>query len=68
MTVNEQEKRKKPASISSHLFAAIGIPAETDIVKTESLGLQLVHIQVEDQLEGEIELDRGTSFRIRFRT
>jgi len=47
----------------------IGIPAEIDIRETESLGLQLVHILAENQLEGSIELDReaGTAFRIRFK-
>ena len=46
----------------------IGIPAEIDIRETESLGLQLVHILAEDQLDGKIEVDRdgGTAFRIRF--
>ena len=47
----------------------IGIPAEIDIRETESLGLQLVHILAENQLEGSVELDRdkGTAFRIRFK-
>jgi len=47
----------------------IGIPAEIDIEKTESLGLQIVNILAENQLEGSIELDRdkGTAFRIRFK-
>ena len=47
----------------------IGIPEEIDIRETESLGLQLVHILAEDQLEGTLELDRdgGTAFRIRFK-
>ena len=47
----------------------IGIPAEIDIRETESLGLQLVQLLAEDQLEGNIELDReaGTAFRIRFK-
>ena len=47
----------------------IGIPAEMDIRETESLGLQLVYILAENQLEGEVELGRdgGTAFRIRFR-
>ena len=47
----------------------VGIPAEIDIRETESLGLQLVYILAENQLEGSIELDRdkGTAFRIRFR-
>ena len=47
----------------------IGIPGEMDIREAESLGLQLVHILAEDQLEGTLELDRdgGTAFRIRFK-
>jgi PAS domain S-box-containing protein len=46
----------------------IGIPAEIDVEKTESLGLQLVQLLAEDQLDGTLELDRdgGTVFRIRF--
>ena len=47
----------------------IGIPAEMDIRETESLGLQLVQLLAENQLDGKIEVDRdgGTAFRIRFR-
>ena len=47
----------------------IGIPAEIDMEKTESLGLQIVSILAEDQLDGTLALlrDGGTSFRIRFR-
>ena len=47
----------------------IGIPEEIDIGKTESLGLQLVRILAEDQLEGTLELqrDRGTAFKVRFK-
>ena len=46
----------------------IGIPAEIEIKKTESLGLQLVQLLAETQLDGMLELDRdgGTAFRIRF--
>jgi two-component sensor histidine kinase len=46
----------------------IGIPAEIDMEKTESLGLQLVQLLAENQLDGTLELDRdgGTAFRIRF--
>ncbi|MBT3260373.1 MAG: hypothetical protein HN366_28600 [Deltaproteobacteria bacterium] len=46
----------------------IGIPAEIDIGKTESLGLQLVQILAENQLDGTLELNRdgGTAFKIRF--
>ena len=47
----------------------VGIPKELDIRKTESLGMQLVFILAEDQLEGEVKLDRreGTKFTIRFK-
>jgi len=47
----------------------VGIPEEIDIRKTESLGLQLVHILTEKQLEGTLALDRdgGTAFKIRFK-
>jgi len=46
-----------------------GIPEEIDIRKTESLGLQLVHILAEDQLDGTLSVDRekGTAFKIRFK-
>ena len=44
----------------------IGIPYNTDIESSDTLGLQLVNILV-DQLDGEIELkrDKGTEFDIR---
>jgi len=47
----------------------IGIPEDMDFRKTESLGLSLFTMLVEDQLEGEISLDRskGTEFRIKFK-
>jgi PAS domain S-box-containing protein len=46
----------------------VGIPEELDIRKTESLGLRLITMLVDDQLEGEINLDRskGTEFQIKF--
>ena len=47
----------------------IGLPAGIDIGKLDSMGLQLVNLLAENQLEGEIDLDRGgsgTEFRIRF--
>ncbi len=46
----------------------IGWPAETDFRKTETLGMQLVTMLV-DQLDGSIDLERkaGTAFRISFR-
>jgi PAS domain S-box-containing protein len=47
----------------------IGFPLDKDFLKTESLGLQLVTLLVNTQLEGEINLDRskGTEFRIKFK-
>jgi PAS domain S-box-containing protein len=46
----------------------VGIPEAIDIHRTESLGIQIVMMLVE-QLEGRLELDRarGTAFRIDFR-
>ncbi len=46
----------------------IGIPEDLDFRNTESLGLHLVTILAEDQLNGKIELNRkvGTEYRIRF--
>ncbi len=46
-----------------------GIPESVDVRNAKSLGLRLVSILAEDQLGGEMELDRteGTKFRIRFR-
>jgi len=45
-----------------------GLPENIDFKSADSLGLELVNILVEGQLEGEIELDRtrGTRFIIRF--
>jgi PAS domain S-box-containing protein len=47
----------------------IGIPEDIDIRTTESLGLQVVTILAEDQLQGKITLDRakGTTFHITWR-
>jgi PAS domain S-box-containing protein len=46
----------------------VGIPENLDFKNTESLGLRLVTLLAEHQLEGEIKLDRteGTRFQIRF--
>jgi PAS domain S-box-containing protein len=43
-----------------------GIPGDIDFKKTESLGLKLVTVLAEDQLDGEITLDmeEGTTFHI----
>jgi len=47
----------------------VGMPKDLDFRKTKSLGLHLVTILAEDQLEGEIKLlrDKGTEFRIKLR-
>ena len=47
----------------------IGMPEGLDFRNTESLGLRLVTMLAEDQLDGEIKLDRteGSEFRIKFR-
>jgi len=46
----------------------VGIPYDVDFRKTESLGLRLVTMLVENQLKGKIDLDRrkGTEFIIKF--
>ncbi|MFQ6041306.1 MAG: histidine kinase dimerization/phosphoacceptor domain -containing protein [Candidatus Poribacteria bacterium] len=47
----------------------VGIPEDVDIKNTESLGLQLVATLTENQLDGEMQLNRteGTEFRIKFK-
>jgi PAS domain S-box-containing protein len=47
----------------------VGIPKDLDFRKTESLGLRIVNVLIENQLHGEIILNRarGTEFKIRFR-
>ena len=47
----------------------IGMPKKIDIQKTETLGLKMVDIFVEDMLRGKIKLNRaaGTEYRIRFK-
>ncbi len=46
----------------------VGLPEDMDIRDTKTIGLRLVHMLVEDQLDGHIELNRdgGTTFKIRF--
>jgi PAS domain S-box-containing protein len=46
----------------------VGIPYDVDFRKTGSLGLRLVTILVENQLKGNIDMDRskGTEFNIKF--
>jgi two-component sensor histidine kinase len=47
----------------------VGMPEEVEPDKTESMGLQLIHILAENQLEGTLALNRegGTAFSIRFK-
>jgi two-component sensor histidine kinase len=47
----------------------IGIREDLDIKNTESFGQELISILAEDQLEGQIELDKtaGTRYQIRFK-
>ncbi|VVB89451.1 Methyl sulfide methyltransferase-associated sensor [uncultured archaeon] len=47
----------------------VGIPKDMDLHNVKSLGLHLVTILSENQLQGEIHLnlDKGTEFRIKFR-
>ncbi len=47
----------------------VGIPEDLDIRQTKTLGLHLVKILAEFQLDGMVELDRaqGTRFKIKFR-
>jgi len=47
----------------------VGIPADLDIRRTDSLGLHLVTLLAEGQLGGKINLDRrnGTKFQIIFK-
>ena len=49
--------------------SGVSLPKKVDFRKTDSLGLHLVNLLAEDQLHGDIKLDRkkGTSFSIRFR-
>jgi len=47
----------------------VGLPANFDLLKTETLGLQLVNTLVE-QIEGKLEIEKveGTKFAITFET
>lgn len=46
----------------------IGMPEDVNFDNTESFGLQLISILVEDQLRGKMEVDRtdGTRYQIHF--
>ncbi len=47
----------------------IGMPEDLDFRTTESFGMDLIRMMAEDQLDGQIELDRtaGTKFNIRIK-
>ena len=73
------ENKKGEIKVSLHLINenmvelavsdnGMGIPCNVDFRKTESLGLRLVTILAENQLQGKIDLDRsrGTEFKIKF--
>jgi len=47
----------------------VGLPKKVDFRDTETLGLHLVKILAEDQIHGEIKLDRtkGTNFHIKLK-
>lgn len=64
--LHSSNKKKVEIEVSND---GIGIPQDLDFRKTESLGLHLVTILAEDQLHGQISLDRkkGTKFQIKFR-
>lgn len=62
--------RSVHGSIELHIGDnGVGIPEDIDFRMTETLGLRLVTILAEDQLDGDITLDRreGTIFHIRFK-
>jgi two-component system, sensor histidine kinase PdtaS len=46
----------------------VGLPDDFDIRKTRSLGLKIITLLVEDQLQGKLKVDRneGTGFIVRF--
>ncbi len=47
----------------------VGIPEDLDMEQTDTMGLQLVKVLAEQQLDGKINLDRtnGTQFNIKFK-
>jgi len=47
----------------------VGLPEDINIEKTDTLGLKLVHILINEQLGGTIEINRknGTEYKLRFK-
>jgi two-component sensor histidine kinase/ligand-binding sensor domain-containing protein len=72
--IDKINKSANEKSDDNHAFIlrvsdnGVGIPEDLDFRNTKSLGLQLVTLLVENQLQGEINLDRndGTMFKIKF--
>jgi len=66
IAVNSLNKNEIELIVSDN---GVGLPRKVDFRDTETLGLHLVKILAEDQLHGDIKLDRtkGTSFHIRFK-
>ncbi len=66
ISLSERENEVIELTISDN---GTGIPPSIDLKTTKTLGLYIVNILVEDQLEGSITLDRekGTTYRIIFR-
>jgi len=67
----EEECKREGSKSTSFILTVsdngVGIPENFDLGNTDSLGIQLITILV-DQLDGELELkrDNGTEFTIRF--
>jgi len=62
-------KNRKHEYILTVSDNGIGLPGNFDLRKTQSLGMRLVHMLAEDQLEGRITLGKqtGTTFQIRLK-
>jgi PAS domain S-box-containing protein len=67
ITISLKESKKHIALMISDNGA--GIPADIDVTRASSLGLHLIALLSQDQLNGELELkrDQGTAFNLRFK-
>ena len=61
-----QKKERSNLTVSDD---GVGLPEGFDVNTTKTLGLHVVKILVEDQLQGNLEVvsDKGTTFKIEFR-
>ncbi|MGB2764096.1 MAG: histidine kinase dimerization/phosphoacceptor domain -containing protein [Candidatus Aminicenantaceae bacterium] len=66
ITMRSLNKNNVELTVSDN---GVGLPEKIDFKDTESLGLRLVTILSEDQLHGDIKLEKkkGTSFKIKFK-